>query len=78
MDFSTLLQTVGLWPALVLLLGWWIDKIRREQLADRDKQLLDRDRTIDELEAEARKAVEAKNAELAEWKQRALDRRRSR
>lgn len=78
MDFPTLLQTVGLWPALVLLLGWWIDKIRREQLADRDKQLEESDHKIAELEAEARKAVEAKNAELAEWKQRALDQRRSR
>ena len=70
MDINQLISSVGLWPALVLIMGWWIDKIRREQIAQRDKR-------IDRLEAEAQKTVDAKNLELAEWKRIALEQSRS-
>lgn len=63
MDFTRLLDTVGLWPALALVLGWWIDKIRREQIRDRDRH-------IEKLEQEARNTADAQAQEAAEWKQR--------
>lgn len=69
MDLRDLIDTVGLWPALVLLLGWWVDKIRREQIGE----LKARNETLEE---EAKRAVEAKDRELDEWKQRALEARR--
>ena len=65
MDFQQLLDTVGLWPALVLALAWWIDRIRREQLQEKNEQ-------IERLEDEARKSLMAKDMENAEWKRIAL------
>lgn len=66
MDLSQLIDQVGLWPALVLVLVWQVDKIRKEQIAERDARI----KTLDD---EARRTVAAKDAELAEWKRRALD-----
>ena len=64
MDFDTLVRNVGLWPALVVLLGWWVDKLRREQIAYRDRVIEAKEREIADLRGEAHKTVEAKNAEL--------------
>lgn len=78
MDINELVRTVGLWPALVLVLGWWVDRLRREQIAYRDKQIDRQVAEIKELRDEARKTVEAKNAELAELRRIALEDRRVR
>lgn len=67
MDFNELVRTVGLWPALVFVLGWQIDRIRREQIADLRRR-------VETLETEAHKAIEAKNAELAELRRIAMER----
>lgn len=66
MDFNELVKTYGAWPALVLLLAWWVDRLRREQIAYRDEVIADREAEITELRDEAHKAIEAKNAELGE------------
>lgn len=66
MDINQLIGTVGLWPAITLMLAWWIDRIRREQLAERDRR-------IAALEDEAKRSLAAKDAELAEWKKLQLD-----
>lgn len=80
MDFTELIKTVGLWPAIVLVLGWWIDRIRREQIArceagaaKREAELLAENK---EYRDEARKTVEAKNGELAELRRIAMERAR--
>lgn len=75
MDFQELLKTVGLWPALVIMLAYWIDRIRREQLASLSATIDDKDAEIKELRDEARQTVDAKNEELKELRRIALETR---
>jgi hypothetical protein len=68
MDFNELIKSVGLWPAAVLALGYWVDRIRREQIADLRRRVTD-------LETEAREALKAKDSELSEMRRLVLERR---
>ena len=61
MDFGELLRQVGLWPAAVIVLAMAYDKIRREQVADLKAR-------VAALEDDARNALKAKDAELAEYR----------
>jgi hypothetical protein len=67
MDFNELVRTIGLWPALVVILAWWIDRIRREQIADLRRR-------VETLETEAHKTIEAKNLELDQLRRIAMER----